>query len=105
MVHHIENEKILSEVLNSEKLVVIDFFAKWCGPCQMLSPIIMDLDKKFNDEVVFYKVDVDESQECAIRYGVEAMPTLVFFKNNAEVERIVGYEPYEKLEKIIEELK
>ena len=79
MIHHIENERILSEVLNSNKLVVVDFFATWCGPCQELSPILVELDKQYNGEVQFYKVDVDESQDCAIRYGVNAMTTLVFF--------------------------
>ena len=105
MIHHIENERILSEVLNSNKLVVADFFATWCGPCQELSPILVELDKQYNGEVQFYKVDVDESQDCAIRYGVNAMPTLVFFKDGNEIEREVGFLPKEELEELIEELK
>lgn len=105
MIHHIENERILSEILNSNKLVVVDFFATWCGPCQELSPILVELDKQYNGEVQFYKVDVDESQDCAIRYGVNAMPTLVFFKDGNEIEREVGFLPKEELEELIEELK
>lgn len=105
MIHHIENERILSEVLNGDKLVVVDFFATWCGPCQELSPILVELDKQYNGEVQFYKVDVDESQDCAIRYGVNAMPTLVFFKDGNEIERKVGFLPKEELEELIEELK
>lgn len=105
MIHHIENERILSEVLNSNKLVVVDFFATWCGPCQELSPILVELDKQYNGEVQFYKVDVDESQDCAIRYGVNAMPTLIFFKDGNEIEREVGFLPKEELEELIEELK
>lgn len=104
MIHYIENERILSEVLNNDNLVVIDFFATWCGPCQELSPILVELDKKYGGRVQFYKVDVDEKQECAIRYGITAMPTLVFFKNGEEIERKVGFLSKEKLEKIIEEL-
>lgn len=103
MIHHIENEKILTEVLNSDKLIVIDFFAEWCGPCQMLTPIIKELDEKY-ENVEFFKVDVDETQECAVRYGVTAMPTLIFFKNGEEVERQVGYIEKEELAQIIEEL-
>lgn len=103
MIHHIENEKILTEVLNNDKLVVIDFFAEWCGPCQMLTPIIKDLDIEYNGSVEFYKVNVDESQDCAIRYGVTAMPTLIFFKNGEEVEREVGFLEKEELKKIIDE--
>lgn len=105
MIHHIENERILSEILNSNKLVVVDFFATWCGPCQELSPILVELDKQYNGEVQFYKVDVDESQDCAIRYGVNAMPTLIFFKDGNEIEREVGFLPKEELEELIEELK
>lgn len=104
MIHHIENEQILSEVINSEKLVIVDFFAEWCGPCQMLAPILKNLEQKYTDSVAIYKVDVDESQTAAMRYGVTAMPTLIFFKDNQEVERQVGYLNEENLEKIIKEL-
>ena len=103
MVHHIENGQILSEVLSNEKLVIVDFFATWCGPCKMLSPILNEIDNEY-DNVEIYKVDVDENQETTMRYGVTAMPTLVFFKNGQEVERQVGLMPKEELEKIINEL-
>ena len=105
MVHHIENEQIINEVLKNEKLVVIDFFATWCGPCQMLAPVLVNLDKKYNGEVEFYKVNVDENQDAAIRYGVSSVPTLIFFKNGEEVERQVGYMDEEELSKIIDEIK
>ena len=105
MVHHIENEQIINEVLKSKKLVVVDFFATWCGPCQMLAPVLINLDKKYNEEVEFYKVNVDENQDAAIRYGVSSVPTLVFFKNGEEVERQVGYMEEEELSKIIDEIK
>lgn len=104
MIHHIENEQILSEVINSEKLVIVDFFAEWCGPCQMLAPILKNLEQKYTDAIEVYKVDVDESQATAMRYGITAMPTLVFFKDNQEIERQVGYLDEDKLEKIIKEL-
>ncbi|MBQ6860483.1 MAG: thioredoxin [Clostridia bacterium] len=103
MIHHIENERVLAEVLNNEKLVIIDFFAEWCGPCQMLTPILQEIDKEYGDIVEIYKVNVDESADCAMRYGVTAMPTLVFFKDGEEVERVVGFMPKEELEKIIKE--
>ena len=103
MIHHIENERVLSEVLNNEKLVIIDFFAEWCGPCQMLAPILKEIDEAYSDKVEIYKVNVDESADCAMRYGVTAMPTMVFFKDGEEVERVVGFLPKEELEKIIQE--
>ncbi len=104
MIHHIENERILSEVLKNEKLVIVDFFAEWCGPCQMLSPILIEIEKEYSEKLEIYKVNVDESQECAMRYGITAMPTLLFFKNGEEVERQVGYLEREELEKIVQEL-
>lgn len=104
MIHHIENERILSEVLKNEKLVIVDFFAEWCGPCQMLSKILVEIEKEYSEKLEIYKVNVDESQECAMRYGITAMPTLLFFKNGEEVERQVGYLEKDELEKIVQEL-
>ena len=104
MIHHIENERILSEVLKNEKIVIVDFFAEWCGPCQMLSPILVEIEKEYSEKLEIYKVNVDESQECAMRYGITAMPTLLFFKNGEEVERQVGYLEKDELEKIVQEL-
>lgn len=104
MIHHIENEQILSEVLNNDKLIIIDFFAEWCGPCQMLTPVLRTIDEKYSGKVEIYKVNVDESQDCAIRYGVTAMPTLIFFKDKNEVERQIGYLDEEELTKIVEEI-
>lgn len=103
MIHHIGNEQILSEINKSEKLIVIDFFAEWCGPCQMLTPIIKKLDEKYNGNVEFYKVNVDESQDIAVRYGVTAMPTLIFFKAGEEIERQVGYLDEKELDTMIQE--
>lgn len=106
MVHHIENNQINEEVLkNSEKLVVVDFFATWCMPCQMLAPILAEVSEKYSDSAEFYKVNVDENQDSAIRYGVESVPTLVFFKDDIEVERQVGLLEEAEISKIIEELK
>ncbi|MBQ8299440.1 MAG: thioredoxin [Clostridia bacterium] len=103
MIHHIEDEKILMEVINNDKLVIIDFFAEWCGPCQMLTPVLKALDEKYSGEIEVYKVNVDESQNAAMRYGVTAMPTLIFFKDGEEVERQIGYMDEEELDNLIKE--
>ena len=105
MVHHIEPGQIIDEVLKNEGLVVVDFFATWSAPCQMLAPVIVELEKKYGDEVEFYKVNIDESEDAAIRYGVSSVPTLIFFKNGEEIDRQVGFADEDELSNWIEEMK
>lgn len=105
MVHHIEPGQIIDEVLKNEGLVVVDFFATWCAPCQMLAPVLIELEKKYGDEVEFYKVNIDESEDSAIRYGVSSVPTLIFFKNGEEIDRQVGFADEDELSNWIEEMK
>lgn len=100
MIHHIENNQINSEVLKSDKLVIVDFYATWCMPCQMLTPILVDIDKE-NEDVEIFKVNVDENQETAIRYDIVSVPTLIFFKDGKEIDRQIGLVEKEKLEEII----
>lgn len=104
MIHHIDNNQINSEVLNNDKLVIIDFFATWCVPCQMLTPILSEVDKEVS-EVEIFKVNVDENQETAIRYNITSVPTLIFIKDGSEVERQVGLIEKEELKAIIDNLK
>ena len=105
MVHHIEPGQIIDEVLKNEGLVVVDFFATWCAPCQMLAPVLIELDEKYGDEVEFYKVNIDESEDAAIRYGVSSVPTLIFFKDGEEIDRQVGFADEDELSDWIEEMK
>ncbi|KAF9573088.1 hypothetical protein EC968_009048 [Mortierella alpina] len=71
------------------RLVVVDFFATWCGPCKTLAPILEGLKKKHTG-TIFIKVDVDEAQDCAKQYSISSMPTILFFKNKSEVGRVIG---------------
>lgn len=103
MIHHIENERIVEEVIKSDKLVIIDFFAEWCAPCQMLTEVLRSVDEKYAEYIEIFKVDVDENQATAMRYGITAMPTLIFFKDGEEVERKVGFLEKDALVKIIED--
>lgn len=105
VIHYIENGQIINEVTKSEKLVIVDFFATWCVPCQMMSEVLRDTEKEYEDVIEVFKVDIDENQETAIRYDVTSMPTLVFFKDGEEVERKIGYIEKEELVSIIEDLK
>ncbi|UJR33289.1 hypothetical protein I4U23_020740 [Adineta vaga] len=86
-----ELQKQLDDESNKDKLIVLDFFATWCGPCLRIAPKINDWSTgDFKDDVVFLKSDVDEAEDVAKKYDVEAMPTFVFFKNGKEIDRVVG---------------
>jgi thioredoxin 1 len=80
----------LDEVLNTDKPVVIDFWAEWCGPCRMVGPIIEQLAEEYKDKVIIGKVDVDENNEATTKYGIRNIPTVLFIKNGQVVDKIVG---------------
>ena len=76
-----------------EKLAVVDFSAKWCGPCKMLEPVLEEVSEELSDEVAFYNVDVDNDQELAMKYGIASIPALVVLKNGEKVDMQVGFQP------------
>ena len=78
------------EVLKSEKMVLVDFYADWCGPCRMMSPIIDEIAEELKESVKVGKVNVDENQELAIKYDVMSIPTIIIFKNGMPVKTFLG---------------
>ena len=80
-------------VLQSDKPVLVDFWAAWCGPCRMVGPIIDELGNEYDGKAVVGKVDVDSNQEFAAKYGVRNIPTVLLFKNGELVDRKVGVSP------------
>lgn len=92
------------EVVNSQTPVLIDFWAPWCGPCRMVGPIVEELAQENTGRLKVAKVNVDENQQVAGRYGIRGIPTLVFFKDGQEVKRIVGAQGKALLQKSIDEV-
>jgi thioredoxin 1 len=89
------------EVLKSEMPVLVDFWAPWCGPCQMVSPLIEELAKEVEGKVKVGKLNVDENPQVATKYGIMSIPTVIFFKEGQEVTRQIGLESRENYLKLI----
>ncbi|MHB2047888.1 thioredoxin [Aerococcus urinae] len=100
MVQTLTDQNFVEET--SEGVVLIDFWATWCGPCRMQSPILDQLDEEMGDQVKFAKMDVDENPETPREFGIMSIPTLIVKKDGQVVEQLVGYTPKEKLESILE---
>lgn len=98
---NLTNENFEEEVLKSEKIVLVDFWATWCGPCQMLSPVVSEIAEEYKEKVKVGKVNVDEQRELSIKYEIVSIPTLILFKNGQIINNLVGFHSKSELEKII----
>ena len=92
-----------SDINKAGKLVVVDMWADWCGPCKMMEPVLEEILNKKGDSVQLVKINIDKNQETPVKYGVMNIPTLLFFKDGKEVDRVIGAIPKNKLEKKIDE--
>ena len=96
-------ENFENEVLKSDKPVLVDFWATWCGPCRMIAPIIEEVANELADSLKVGKVNVDEQEELAIKFGISSIPTLLLFKNGEVVKKTLGYMPKDAVLKFINE--
>ena len=94
-------EDFESKVLNSNRLVVVDFFAVWCGPCKMLSPIIENICEEYKDICDVYKVDTNDIPELNEKYKIMMVPTILFFKDGKVIETIIGAATKNEIEEMI----
>ncbi len=100
MIHF--NKETFDKTLSEGRLTMVDFWAEWCGPCQMLGPVIESLAEKYEGKAVVGKVNTDEEQELAMRFGITGIPTVIFFKDGREVDRLVGVMPPDAFIQVLE---
>ena len=92
------NSDNFEQVISSDKLVIIDFWATWCGPCRMVGPIISKLAEKYDGQIVVGKCDVEDNDELAAEFGIRNIPTILFFKNGQVIDKVVGAQSEAKLD-------
>ena len=98
---HVTDSSFKEEVLDQKGLVLVDFWAPWCGPCQMLGPVIAEIGEE-NENVKVTKVNVDEERETGMKYGIMSIPTVMLFKDGEVVESMIGLQPKESFLAVIE---
>ena len=91
------NHNEFNEIKNKEGIKVVDFFAEWCGPCKMLTPVLEQLSNEVDSSVEFIKINIDENLSLAKEYNVTTIPTLVFLKDGKEVDRTIGFIPKDSI--------
>jgi thioredoxin 1 len=100
----VTDQSFASEVSQNQGLVLVDFWASWCGPCHMLAPTIDELVKEYDGKIKIAKVDVDQNQNTAQKYNILSIPTVIIFKNGQPVAQMAGVQPKERYTEEIEKL-
>ena len=93
----ITDSNFQNEVLQSDKPVLLDFWAEWCGPCKMVAPVVEELAKEYDGKLKVGKVDVDSNQQTSMQYGIRSIPTLLIFKGGKVVDQLIGAVPKKML--------
>ncbi|PCD04966.1 thioredoxin [Peribacillus simplex] len=98
-IEHVTDDNFASEI--KEGLVLVDFWAPWCGPCKMIAPVLNKIDVEMGDRVKIVKLNVDENSDTTSEYGVMGIPALILFKNGEKVDQAIGFQPKEAIVALI----
>ena len=101
-VIEIKTDEFKSQVVESDKPVLVDFWAEWCGPCRKLSPLVEELAEEHSDRFVFGKVNVDQERQLASMFQIMSIPTLMIFKDGKKVKELVGFQPKNQILRTLE---
>ena len=101
MTTSVNSETFKSEVLDQTKLILVDFWAEWCGPCKQIAPTLEELAEKYSENLSVCKVDVDSNRELALQFNVRSIPSLMIFKNGEMVDSLIGAVSLEELEDLV----
>lgn len=100
----VSDETFDAEIINSELPVMVDFWAEWCGPCRMVSPVVEELAKEYEGKIKVAKMDVDQNRQTPARFGIRNIPTLIFFKGGDVAQTIIGAQPKSSIEEQLKKL-